>query len=373
VVASALSNFGGRQARVKQPLALSCWLLAMVRKSDALNESFFRTLKTQCPISEISNKTKTKFLKLLLRLLFCSCDLCVRFIWDLLLFDIWDFRLAPLDGTYPTGLVRFRRFVPLAAAVPKTGGAQMKRKHFFFDYIPVAFVLLSFLFSACSGQRVNTRHTGDAGPSYANAVTDAEIAEPNEISRDLIAIVDYNQNLVWRKGNGAQPVLMLTWTNWDGYDNKEGESMNLSREVWVTAVPELRHFCKEYSGMTKLTLRLEQLLGLPPDNGKTRFIEMWVSPNDLFRPSPDPEITDREAELDFPHSNRFLTVSAEHIKWFNYLKSSSYGENGYPWTRLGYTYDWGNPESDIGLSEFVIRPGAIVEIHSVSKLGDYCR
>ncbi len=149
--------------------------------------------------------------------------------------------------------------------------------------------------------------------------------------------------------------------------------MNLSREVWVTAVPELRNFCNKYAGMTKLTLRLEQLLGLPPNNGKTRFIEMWVLPSDLFRPSPDPEITDREAELDFPHSNRFLTVSAKHIKWFNDLKSNSYGENGYPWTRLGYTYDWGNPESDIGLSEFVIRAGAIVEIHSISKIEDYCK
>ncbi|MCX5839251.1 MAG: hypothetical protein NTW71_12160 [Deltaproteobacteria bacterium] len=26
----------------------------------------------------------------------------------------------------------------------------------------------------------------------------------------------------------------------------------------------------------------------------------------------------------------------------------------YPWPRFGYTYDWGNPEKSIGLSEFVI-------------------
>jgi hypothetical protein len=28
---------------------------------------------------------------------------------------------------------------------------------------------------------------------------------------------------------------------------------------------------------------------------------------------------------------------------------------GYPWTRLGYSYDWGNPKNPVGLSEFVLR------------------
>jgi hypothetical protein len=26
----------------------------------------------------------------------------------------------------------------------------------------------------------------------------------------------------------------------------------------------------------------------------------------------------------------------------------------YPWTSLGYTYDWGNPFTHVGLSEFVV-------------------
>ncbi len=64
-------------------------------------------------------------------------------------------------------------------------------------------------------------------------------------------------------------------------------------------------------------------------------------------------------------------VSAEYIEWFTALQSKSYGENGYPWTRLGYTYDWGNPESEVGLSEFVIEAGATVKIHSVSGTADY--
>jgi hypothetical protein len=108
------------------------------------------------------------------------------------------------------------------------------------------------------------------------------------------------------------------------------------------------------------TLRLEQLLGLPPNDGKTTFAELWVKPADLFRPSADPEITDHEAGLVFPSVTDFLTVSQTFINWFDALIASSYGEDGYPWTRLGYTYDWGNDESEVGVSEFVIRSGATV-------------
>jgi hypothetical protein len=45
---------------------------------------------------------------------------------------------------------------------------------------------------------------------------------------------------------------------------------------------------------------------------------------------------------------------------------------GYPWTRLGYTYDWGNPESEVGLSEFVVAAGSMVGIEAVSDNETYC-
>jgi hypothetical protein len=51
---------------------------------------------------------------------------------------------------------------------------------------------------------------------------------------------------------------------------------------------------------------------------------------------------------------------------------TSYSNTGYPWTRLGYTYDWGNPKSEIGLSEFVIKNGAPIKIHSVVNADAYC-
>jgi hypothetical protein len=206
---------------------------------------------------------------------------------------------------------------------------------------------------------------------YNAAVKDAETDEPGEISTDLTAIVPYNEDIVW--SDDGNRVIVVTWTSWDGYDSLVGNSTVLQREVWVTAAPELRNFCKSCCRDNEsLILRLEQLQGLPPDNGKTRVVEMWASPSDLFRPSADPEITDHEAELDFPTSSDYITINQSHIDWYNALRNESYGDGGYPWTRLGYTYDWGNPQSEVGLSEFVVRQGATVEIISVSTTAEYC-
>jgi len=64
-----------------------------------------------------------------------------------------------------------------------------------------------------------------------------------------------------------------------------------------------------------------------------------------------------------------------HRDWFNLQMSlQAYDDpsKGYPWTRLGYTYDWGNPESEVGLSEFVIAAGSTVTIDQVIANEAYC-
>lgn len=211
--------------------------------------------------------------------------------------------------------------------------------------------------------------------AYQAAIADAAVAEPGEICRNLTAIVEYNRELIWDAGAPrSKRVLMVTWTSWDGYDALVGQKYTTPWDFWVTAAPQVKQFCGRHRvGPNEMNLRLEQLLGLPPHAGKTRFVEFWVNPDDLFRPSPDPEITDHEAELDFPRSGQFVTVAQSHIDWFDNLTSQSYGVDGYPWTRLGYTYDWGNPWSDVGLSEFVIGGGAEVTVHSVAATAEYCR
>ncbi|MBK8453520.1 MAG: hypothetical protein WAQ53_14795 [Thiofilum sp.] len=234
-------------------------------------------------------------------------------------------------------------------------------------------LLLAGLLSACATTPPTDTSTDAANlqTAYLKAVKDAARSDPARISSNLIAITPYNSAITWKKAaKTPDKVLMVTWTNYDGYDKDIGKTIPITREVWVTAVPELQNFCK---GIANVDLRLKQALGLPPDGNKTKFVEFWVNPVDLFRPAPDPEITDTVAELEFRPPNRNYTLSPAYIKWFNSLKDSSYGDKGYPWTRLGYTYDWGKPNNPIGFSEFVINKGAKVEVKSVKTTADYCK
>ena len=247
----------------------------------------------------------------------------------------------------------------------------------------MVFILLVaniILLKACWSGRLNSSASSpiaslsedELRQAYSRAVKDAEIAEPAEISQELIPIVDHNPHLIWQGKRGGSRILVVTWTSPPKNDDKTA-SRKAEYDVWVTVAPELKNFCRKLNlSSRKLTLRLEQLLGLPPNSRKTVFKEIWVDPGDLFRPSPDPEITDREAGLDFPKSDKFLTVDNNHICWFNKTRGNSYSNGGYPWTRLGYTYDWGNPTSEIGLSEFVIKKGAPIAIHAVVSVDAYC-
>ncbi len=237
--------------------------------------------------------------------------------------------------------------------------------------IAAVLTLPLWVLSGCADPTLQSPETLRA--EYQAAVADAAVAEPSEISRELTALVPDDPELVWDDSTGETRVAVVTWTSWTGYDNQVGQTIQTSREVWVTAVPEVQRFAAtHFLGPADITLRLEQLLGLPANNGKTRFVEFWVRPADLYRPSPDPEVTDREAEVDFPTS-AYTTADPNYVAWFQNLEASSYGENGYPWTRLGYTYDWGNPASEVGLSEFVIRPGATITVRSEATTEDYCR
>ena len=224
---------------------------------------------------------------------------------------------------------------------------------------------------------------------YAKAVSDAKTVEAGEIVSNLIPIVRCNSSLRWEdEADGSARVLVATWVNeWvaKNYDGKEGQVLAIPTGVYpfVTTVPEVKNFCSDpQRAGTNLSLRLEQLLGLPPMNGKVKFVELWVNPNDLFRPCPDPETTDSRCELDFPQTG-FWTVSLSYVKWFDNQVCQSYPGRpkdytgtdlmGYPWTRLGYTYDWGIASGHVGMSEFVIKPGAQVKVKSVTLTADYCR
>ncbi len=211
--------------------------------------------------------------------------------------------------------------------------------------------------------------------AYAFALQDAKVAEPSEICNSLTAITSNNPILTWKNNR----VKMVTWTSSEIYDHRIGSEITLKYQVWLTATPQLQDFCRANNNPEgkSLTLRLEQLLGLRMNSGKNRFVEMWVRPEDMLRPSPDGEIDDTVSELEIPSSDHFASIEKYEFyrDWFNAelsLQAYDDASKGYPWTRLGYTYDWGNPNSEIGLSEFVVIAGASVEIDQVYSITEYC-
>ena len=53
------------------------------------------------------------------------------------------------------------------------------------------------------------------------------------------------------------------------------------------------------------------------------------------------------------------------------MKELYFQKPPYPWTRLGYTYDWGPAKSPVGLSEFVVFKGSTVGVRKVYTNEEY--
>jgi hypothetical protein len=199
---------------------------------------------------------------------------------------------------------------------------------------------------------------------YQNAIEDAIFAQEDEIATDLIALTPEDPRLTWQ-GEGAQArVLMVTWTSYPGSYLAGSTTTNDWGDLWVTASPELKDYLSAEE--TFEPLRIAQLLGLPPETSHSHFAQLWVSPNDLFRPCPDREITDSVCDLEFPSN-----PDNWYVSWFERNLHESYFPPAYPWTRLGYTYDWAPETNARGLSEFVVRQGSSFVVESVSTTAEY--
>ena len=217
---------------------------------------------------------------------------------------------------------------------------------------------------------------------YFKAVIDASVVEPFEIYRSLIAVINYGDssagpgNLTWSLDSaGRYRVLVSSWMKQGNLKYwPMGKPFKLSNNQaympWVTSVPELSDFLKwqKFTDTTSLRIRVAQVLGMPAYTENNYIVEFWVYPENMFRPTPDPEITDHEANLYFPSS-----ATVAYRTWFNNLIQIQYDttKNPFPWTRLGYTYDWGNPVSEIGLSEFVIDTSSLVTVENIYTTWQY--
>lgn len=242
---------------------------------------------------------------------------------------------------------------------------------------------------------------------YNAALAAAKYPDSSEISTDLQPILagtdgrPDSAGLKWRDGR----VLMVTWTQAKHYAGPvyySGYEFPLYGDTWFTLFPAVKDFCTAYRGRN-LGLRLRQRIGLPPEDPKDAFLEVWVRPEDLFRPCPDPEISDSQCQVRIPlveHQppppdgrlppwycptsgeeprqveGAFRTVHQAHLNWMcqNWVGSYTNADpaKNYPWTALGYTYDWGRPKNPQGLSEFVSLKGAPVIFERLVLTDAYC-
>jgi hypothetical protein len=156
--------------------------------------------------------------------------------------------------------------------------------------------------------------------------------------------------------------------------------------VWVSLPAQLWELCKDKQDPI---LRIQQILGLPPQPDDPRqpfqIILFQVNQKALFRPCPGG--TDPQAPPDAPRClagnklnpkldasithfllNQFWT--AHHVTYDQVTdKGNPEMVFGYPWTAMGWTYDWDTEsKTHEGASEFVVKKGSAVDKKTVRSL-----
>jgi hypothetical protein len=236
--------------------------------------------------------------------------------------------------------------------------------------------LLLFIFLVLvSCLTISDRNLNNQAILYQQSIVNAMSPDSAKICTNLVPVNHQNNNLIWKTINGVDYLLVVTWKQNISYYKPYLDSAFFNTggyPIWITTAPELKNRMKQ-SRENDINLRLKELLGLPPNSVYSYFVEFWVKPEDLFRPCPDKEITDNRCDLCFPENS-----DSTHINWINTNRIDRYYPcnlyNKYPWTQLGYTYDW-NPKnrSHIGLSEFVIGAHKNIVVNAIYTTEEYLK
>jgi len=203
---------------------------------------------------------------------------------------------------------------------------------------------------------------------YEAAIRDAAVKQPADLEARLEPIT-------------GKTVEVATWAPDLNSHSAEKLVRTLGDDVWVTLVPGLKQKCEGLTGAA-LTLRLQELLGMPPvEAADWKVFTFTARSADVFRPCGDPSVTTTRCTLEVPdgrHSGLSDATAAAHLRFVLQQMLSSYrvgfDQPGYPFTALGYTYDW-KPDSKtrhVGLSEYVVRHGAVVRDVQEIDTDEYC-
>ncbi len=222
--------------------------------------------------------------------------------------------------------------------------------------------------------------------TYERAVQDMALPYPSEVADDLDPI------------DTSQPVRVVSWVRADqaaDWETKLNRTVPMGGQAWVTEAPNIQAFCAGYMqergpDPVSLTLRLEQRLGLAPQSAKTHFVEFEVAnpgaQSQIFRPCTSPDVTTATCAFGkLPACDPGDEACHQHSDFFLGQYYNSYGVSlptEFPWTSLGYTFDWAlepiglgdRPDFiQFGESEYVVPATATVTVLSVTPTLDYCQ
>ena len=230
---------------------------------------------------------------------------------------------------------------------------------------------MALVLSACASA---PRPALDSHAAYAAALADSAVASPAKVlplrplpTGDSVTMVSWVTDQRLPCAKDALPCDMTV-----GADR-----------LWVTLGGEVQALCQGW-GLRgdALRSRLEQLLGLPTNAPaayrKTQFVLLEIARERVERPclgvredvAAQPVCTlDLQAGTS-PEMRNFVGQQMAAA----YVMDNPKGP-GYPYTRLGYTYDWATNAlpSHYGASEFVVAPGTTAKAVRMLATDDYCQ
>ncbi len=237
---------------------------------------------------------------------------------------------------------------------------------------PIFLLFILMILDSCQRYIYKNYDVTKAKMRYELSLEKTSDIKKERIVTDLLSPALDSSQFLWKNISGKDYLLVVMWKK--GSDIKyykndctSGFYNTQNRYNFVTIVPELKKMCRKrnFGHAQGVNLRLEELLGLPPQSNKEYFIEAWVQPDDLIRPCRDREVTDRSCGFSIGD-----TTVQEYKTYLNWLAT---GNAGYPFTQLGYTYDWTKSNhTHEGLSEFLIDQQSDIVIRDVVETCDYC-
>lgn len=211
-------------------------------------------------------------------------------------------------------------------------------------------------------------------PEYlrANENAQAHAANPTGwVLPGLKTITGPGDGNTWRLSDNKVMVRAFTDPQYYNLTTKKFQDL-YPGALWVTTGNELPEWYRNPGNgvnAENIALKTARLLGLPTSSlaQYNAVVELWIDPDKVFRPTRDPNRAAQPTALptqDFAAKPAYMTDNDydKFKTWYIANIASSYNDpdpnKQYPWTQLGYTYDWGGDQDTLasiaGLSEFVI-------------------